>query len=70
MEEQGPSKFMGSLWFTECTLFYLLFRASTILKSEKIVTMWSTNEAIAIPPIGSRGVGAQPLFFNMQNVKI
>ena len=42
---------------------------STILESEKIVTMWPTNDLIALTRKGSRGVGAQPPLFNKQNVK-
>ena len=43
---------------------------STILESEKIVTICHTNDLIALTRKGSRGVGAQPPFFNKQYVKI
>ena len=43
--------------------------ASTILESEKIVTIWPTNDQIALTRKGSRGVGAQPPLFNKQNAK-
>ena len=43
---------------------------STIIKSEKFVTIWPTNDLIALTRTGSRGVGAQPPLFNKQNVKI
>ena len=43
---------------------------STIMESEKIVKMWPTNDLIALTHKGSRGVGAQPPFFDKQNVKI
>ena len=42
----------------------------TILESVKIVTMWPTNDLIALTRKGSRGVGAQPPLFNKQNIKI
>ena len=42
----------------------------SILESEKIVTMWPTNDLIALTPKGSRGVGAQHPLFYKQNVKI
>ena len=38
--------------------------------SEKIVTMWPTNDLITLTRKGIRGVGAQPPLFNKQNVKI
>ena len=37
---------------------------STILESGKIVTMWPTNDLIALTRKRSRGVGAQPPLFN------
>ena len=43
---------------------------SIILESEKIVTMWPTNDLIALTRKGRRGVGAQPPLFNKQNVEI
>ena len=43
---------------------------STILESEKIVTMWPTNDLIVLTRKGIRGVGAQPPLFNKQNNKI
>ena len=43
---------------------------STILESVKIVTMWPTNDLIALTRKGSRGVGAQPPLFNKRNVKL
>ena len=43
---------------------------STILESEKIITMWPLKDLIALTRKGSRGVGAQPPFFNKQDVKI
>ena len=33
------------------------------LESEKIVTMWPTNDIIDLTRKGSRGVGAKPPFF-------
>ena len=41
-----------------------------MLESEKIVTMWPTNDLIPLLRKGSRGVGVQPPLFNKHNVNI
>ena len=58
------SGLMGALYSIFC------LGVSTILESEKIVTMWPTNDLITLTRKGSRGVGAQLPLFNKQNVKI
>ena len=58
---QVVSGLQGALYFICC------LGVSTILVSEKLVTMWPTNDLIALTRKGSRVVGAQPLLFNKQN---
>ena len=62
--------YIGSLWFTGRIYSICCLGVSIILESEKIVTMWPTNDLIALTRKGSRSVGAQPPLFNKQNVKI
>ena len=57
----------GSLWFTGCTLFYLLFRGFYHIGIQKDRN--NVAYKIALTQKGSRGVGAQPPLFNKQNVK-
>ena len=61
---------LGSLWFTGRILFYLLFRGFYHIGIEKIVTMWPTNDLIALTQKASRDVGAQPPLSKKQNVNI
>ena len=66
--ELGPVQVVSVLPSALYSIYCL--GVSTILESEKIITMWPTNDLIALTRKGSRGVGAQTTLFNKQNVKI
>ena len=75
--KKKSSKLDKTFWILACMLWVVsglpgalysicCSRVSTILESKKIVTMWPTNDLIALTRQGSRGVGEQPPFFNKQ----